>query len=878
VGLKGVSTIAQGMESTFKALYKSDVEIDAELETLLLQVYESLRTFLSQAFAGELWDENSLLEQTHPTLTRIKAKLGHHFDSAVLLSSKDLGVDVTRSLFEGEVQTRLDRLSEVIQAGILEDIATTLQMQAEVLSGLAESQNLPGFSAIARAAIAALQKHPDQASEIAQIALADFRQGQAAVLAGDRASGGTVSDALKQWTTNQRRAKDSTGRTSKGAWSKLLGLLSRPTKSPPSLVPESNSFHSIAPTSMAESNDVYRVDAPLSDLADYTEELDAELDLVAIVPAPIPPVSSGKADTPLSSALNGASDRSSLEVDSSDLQLLNHTASDLSIYQHQQHYQNEQFQNSLSQWLGHLQSHQILLSQLRDRVDQLPDVNADSLQKLIRSAIVSSEQLATDATAIEKIAHTSHQIATTQDRLLHQLRDRFTQIQTITIDTVFNQLPPLVQHYIETYDQPVELKLIGTATLINRELATALQKLLSHLIQCSFEDGLEAPEIRFQKGKPEVGCIQIRAYQAGNQTRLEFRDDGQGNEAQRDRILAIVQRNSYLRLGKITVNSEVDRSTTVTLHLPLALITTQLLLCQTERFTYGLFSDQIERVFSSDSGTIQLAEGQRLFCYEQNGQEVAVPLYALSELLSYTSWMANAQSDRQPRNSTSPGTKTILLFQYWGESLALEVDRILEEQELVVRSVGTVSDPTSPVSTPNYVSGFSVLDNGQTFLVLDGLVLLEQSRISQPTASQTQTLTLERISTVKQPATTAILVVDDSMTLRHLLTMTLQNAGYTVFQAQDGFEAIEQLQQHPEIQLVTCDVEMPRLDGFEFLTHCRQSTDLPQIPIVMITSQSNEQHQQFALELGASAYLTKPFVEDTLLEMLNYLLTEKVSV
>lgn len=900
VGLKGISTIAQGMENSFKALYKPEVEIDAELETLLLQAYGCLRVALNQVCAGETCNENSLLEQANSIVTRLKTKLGHHFDSAVLPTSKDLGVDVTRSLFAGEIQTRLDRLAEVIQTGNAADIASMLQTEAEVLRGLAESQNLPGFGAIAQASLTALKKHPDYVEEIAQVALADFRRGQAAVLAGERAVNGMVSDTLKQWTTrnpriaNRENGKGSTARNSKNTWSRLFGLLNRPAKSNAAPTPAGEPVHSNFPTSANENDDVFTVNASVADFADCIEGLESGAEAVESLPPLGDSISGVKANIALSSTLDRSmnwtnpqsTDRSTVDMNISELQLLNHVTSELSIHQNQQGYQNQQFQSALSQWLGQLQRHQLFLRQLRDRVDQLAvqssEGSLDPLRQLAKSALITSEQLATDAITIENIAHTSQQISTTQDRLLNQLRDGLTQAQTVTIASVLNQLPPLVQQCIATYDKAVDLKLFGSTTLLDKRAIVALQNVLSNLIQITFEEGIETPEVRAQRGKPEFGSIQIRADQQGNRTCIEFKDDGQGSEGQRDRILAAAQSSSWLSFGKINVNLEPNQGTIVTLHLPLALITAQLLLCQVGQFTYGLCSEQIERIVSPEIGTLKLAGEQRLFCYDQDGQEVVVPLYAVSELVSYTTWIANAKSEREQSHPAVPvGTKPILFCNCSGQMVALEVDRILEQQELVVRSM---DDPTSDsaLPTPSYIRGFSVLGNGQTFLVIDAKPLTEQAHRSRSTASPMPTLTPERSQSEifeSNPASKAsILVVDDSVTLRYMLSLTLQNAGYTVFQAQDGLDAIEQLQQHPEIQLVTCDVEMPRLDGFGFLTHCRESSELSQIPIVMITSQSNEQHQQFALQLGASAYLTKPFVEDTLLEMLNYLLTEKVTV
>ena len=118
-----------------------------------------------------------------------------------------------------------------------------------------------------------------------------------------------------------------------------------------------------------------------------------------------------------------------------------------------------------------------------------------------------------------------------------------------------------------------------------------------------------------------------------------------------------------------------------------------------------------------------------------------------------------------------------------------------------------------------------------------------------------------------------VLVVDDSNTLRQLLTLTLQKAGYHVLQAEDGQKAIAKLQQNSMVQLAISDVEMPNLNGFGFLGHCCQDPQLAKVPVVMLSSCSSEQHRQLAMHLGASAYFTKPYNEPELLAALKTIIS-----
>ncbi|NJL00002.1 MAG: response regulator [Spirulinaceae cyanobacterium RM2_2_10] len=111
-----------------------------------------------------------------------------------------------------------------------------------------------------------------------------------------------------------------------------------------------------------------------------------------------------------------------------------------------------------------------------------------------------------------------------------------------------------------------------------------------------------------------------------------------------------------------------------------------------------------------------------------------------------------------------------------------------------------------------------------------------------------------------------VLIIDDSVTVRSLLSMTFENAGYEVEQARDGQDALKQLQEGLNPHLVFCDIEMPRMDGLKLLSYLQADPVLSQIPVAMLTSRGAKKHRQIAAERGAKGYFTKPYVEDVLLD------------
>jgi chemosensory pili system protein ChpA (sensor histidine kinase/response regulator) len=126
-----------------------------------------------------------------------------------------------------------------------------------------------------------------------------------------------------------------------------------------------------------------------------------------------------------------------------------------------------------------------------------------------------------------------------------------------------------------------------------------------------------------------------------------------------------------------------------------------------------------------------------------------------------------------------------------------------------------------------------------------------------------------------EPETTdepTVLIVDDSIVVREMLSMTFSNKGYRVEQARDGQEAWEKLRDGLPCDLMFCDIEMPRMDGLELLSKVRRDANLKGLPIAMLTSRGAERHRQMAIQLGANAYFTKPYLEETLLDAARRLL------
>jgi two-component system chemotaxis response regulator CheY len=114
--------------------------------------------------------------------------------------------------------------------------------------------------------------------------------------------------------------------------------------------------------------------------------------------------------------------------------------------------------------------------------------------------------------------------------------------------------------------------------------------------------------------------------------------------------------------------------------------------------------------------------------------------------------------------------------------------------------------------------------------------------------------------------TQKVLVIDDSQVVRLQVSRVLVTAGYSVIEACDGQDALDKVTSHPELALVLCDINMPRMNGIEFLERLR-----PRVPVVMLTTEGQLELRQRAKALGAQGWIKKPFKPEHLVETVRKL-------
>ncbi|NEO11381.1 MULTISPECIES: response regulator [unclassified Moorena] len=528
---------------------------------------------------------------------------------------------------------------------------------------------------------------------------------------------------------------------------------------------------------------------------------------------------------------------------------------------------------------------------------------------------------------ITLFAQQSDQTLEQQRQMLSQLRDELMWARMLPLGQVLNRFPRALRDLSTQHHKPAKLKLSGTGVLVDRAVLEKLYDPLLHLLRNAFDHGIESPQIRRKRGKSEQGQIEIRACHKGNQTIIQVKDDGEGLNIERIRNQVLVKGllsakqiakappsrllkmifepgfstaakvselsgrgvgldvvRSQIRAlkGKISVTSSPGKGTTFTLRLPLTLTIAKLLIATVGPIVIALPSDSIEEIVVPKGDQMQKSGTKRFLLWR--GQ--MVPTYTMSDLLEYNCPVRESTPSKALVYVPTPEDWALpmVVMRRDQQAFALEIDRVITEQELVIKPFGKV------LAAPSYTYGCTILGDGSLIPVIDGNTLLEQFLAQSHEETKLRSLshileaTTKKKSSVNRTQTPAqtppvptILIVDDSTGLRRTLAMSLQKAGYRVLQARDGHEALEQLRQSSKVQMIICDIEMPNMNGFEFLGQRRQDPQLSKIPIAMLTSRSSEKHQRLAMHLGANDYFTKPYIEQDFIGKIKNIIEQSKS-
>ena len=544
---------------------------------------------------------------------------------------------------------------------------------------------------------------------------------------------------------------------------------------------------------------------------------------------------------------------------------------------------------------------------------QAPDSNADrgfselemdrftpfhTLSQQMIERIVRVRESASD---IDFVTEETERVARQFRQVTTQLQEGLTRARMVPFAQTIDRWRRGVRDNAIKCGKQVELVIEGGDTLIDKMILDHLTDPLTHMLNNAIAHGIETPEERQAAGKTPVGIITIRAFHQGNQTIISVGDDGAGIDSARVKAKAVkigmiteAQAKAMSRLevydllfqsgftikdqadeisgrgvgmdvvrseiseirGTVNTDSAIGKGTTFTIRLPLTLSICKALCCVSDRARIAFPMDGVEDTLDIPVKNIQHdANGQSFISW----RDTVLPFRPLKELLTFNRQIS--------RGNVYGGTRdddmvSVVVVRSANTLIALQIDLVLSEQEIVIKQF------EGPAPKPIGVAGATVLGDGRIMPIADVLEIIDifQGRISTQIggSSWQQKATPPDTSPAKIDPT--VLIVDDSITVRELLSLTFNKAGYRVEQARDGQEAWDKLRSGLPCDIVFCDIEMPRCDGLELLSRIQKDSNLNHLPIAMLTSRGADKHRQIAAQLGASGYFTKPYLEEALLE------------
>ena len=504
------------------------------------------------------------------------------------------------------------------------------------------------------------------------------------------------------------------------------------------------------------------------------------------------------------------------------------------------------------------------------------------------------------------------------DRVTRSLRQATTQLQEgmtksrmVPFSETADHLPRAIHDISLKLHKQAKLKVEGGDVLIDKMILEHLNSPMIHLVNNAITHGIESLEERRAKGKPAFGTISVGAFLQGNQTVITVSDDGAGIDADQVKRKAIekgligdreaenlspqevyellfhpgfstkdqaddfsgrgvgldVVRTSLIDVrGTITIDSVLGKGTTFTIRLPLTLSICKALCCVSNHARIGFSMDGVEDMKDFRASEMQIDQEGRCCVFWQN---TLLPFRPLRELLSYNRQLSRGSfyTGKQEEDSFS-----IVILRGGNNLLAVQVDQVIGEQEIVIKQI------EGPIPKTPGIAGATVLGDGTVMPIGDVLELIDiaRGRLRIDNVGLLPQSVPPVDVEISQKSEAMVLIVDDSITVRELLSLSFSKAGYRVEQARDGQEAWEKLRGGLPCDIVFCDIEMPRINGLELLSNLQKDPRLAAIPVALLTSRGSERHRQVAAKLGASGYFTKPYTERDLLSAAERMIAGEV--
>jgi len=536
------------------------------------------------------------------------------------------------------------------------------------------------------------------------------------------------------------------------------------------------------------------------------------------------------------------------------------------------------------------------LAQSKDEAEGFDPLEFDRftrVQELTRMMAESVNDVATVQRSLQRSIEGAEDDLVAQGRQARELQRDLLRTRMVEFESIAERLYGVVRQAAKAEAKQVRLDIMGSTIEIDRGVLDRMTPAFEHLLRNAVAHGIERAALRVAAGKPEQGSITITVQQESNDVAVSFADDGAGLQLDKIRAQAIANKliapdaalseadaaqllfapgfstaaevtelagrgigmdvvltELHALGGRVETSSVAGQGTRFRLILPLTTAVTQVVMLRMGALEIGVPSKLMETVLRVPLAAVQAAYASG--SYALDGQDI--PFFWGGALLQG----AGASQEAPGRNLP------VVVLRSAGQRLALHVDEVLGNREVVVKNLGP------QLARLPGLAGMSVLASGAVVLIYNPVALATvygadaRSRMAASAVKPSESAPVA-LDSEQAPL---VLVVDDSITVRRVTQRLLQREGFRVAVAHDGLHALEMLAQEKPAVVLT-DIEMPRMDGFDLVRAVRADDKLRDLPVIVISSRIAQKHREHAMELGVDHYLGKPYSEVELLALIR---------
>lgn len=492
------------------------------------------------------------------------------------------------------------------------------------------------------------------------------------------------------------------------------------------------------------------------------------------------------------------------------------------------------------------------------------------------------------------------------EKFLEELNQVVASISSVTTDVqlavmktrmqpvgkVFNKFPRMVRDLSRELGKNIDLVISGEETELDKSIVEEIGDPLVHIIRNSCDHGVEKPEDRVAAGKPEMGTVNLKAYNEGNHIVIEISDDGKGLDADMLRHKAVekglisereadtmsdkeafgiifkpgfstaaaitnvsgrgvgmdvVKTNIEKLNGIIDIESEKGVGTTQKLKIPLTLAIIQALLVAAQEEYYAIpLSSVIETVRVSQD-EIYTVDGKSVLRL----RDEVLPIVRLADIFKVDSILE------------STNEVYVVIIGLAEQKMGVIVDYLVGQEEVVIKSLGYYLKGTEGIA------GATVRGDGKITMIVDVAAMMEMAK--EVKVNITKMIDDNATAKTKNsPSDYVVLAIDDSNTDRAIMKKCLKTLGVTVLEAANGLDGLDIVKNgDKQLDAVLVDIEMPKMDGYTFASEVRKYNKFKNLPLIAVTSRNSKTDRMRGVESGMTEYITKPYTPEYLVNVVK---------